>query len=253
MAKLYFTKQLMTSEYDIGIYFKTERERNLYFNIPSIFDLSKDFNFNISGGLSATLYWNEASFLNTSILDYNYVIIDINRQYYFYFINSAKCVTANQYQIDLELDVITTYLPLLKFEDCFIERAHANRWYTTDNINYKFNFSTNSPLLRKSEQYKQYLKQQIPLHRTYDNVSNANDFERTRYLYIFAKLKDNAKLIIKERILTTEAQKAITNFKVELIGKNSSVEVLSRSVAKNNSHQEFNSNIIGKNDCFAMF
>lgn len=66
----------------------------------------------------------------------------------------------------------------------------------------------------------------------------------------FAKLKDNAKLIIKERILTTEAQKAITNFKVELIGKNSSVEVLSRSVAKNNSHQEFNSNIIGKNDCF---
>lgn len=66
----------------------------------------------------------------------------------------------------------------------------------------------------------------------------------------FAKLKDNAKLIIKERILTTEVQKAITNFKVELLGKNSSVEVLSRSVAKNNSHQEFNSNIIGKNDCF---
>lgn len=196
MAKLYFTKQLMTSEYDIGIYFKTERERNLYFNIPSIFDLSKDFNFNISGGLSATLYWNEASFLNTSILDYNYVIIDVNRQYYFYFINSAKCVTANQYQLDLELDVITTYLPSLNFEDCFIERAHASRWYTTDNINYKFNFSTNSPLLRKSEQYKQYLKQQIPLHRTYDNVSNLNNFERTRYLYIFAKLKDEEKGII---------------------------------------------------------
>lgn len=196
MAKLYFTKQLMTSEYDIGIYFKTERERNLYFNIPSIFDLSKDFNFNISGGLSATLYWNEPSFLNTSILEYNYVIIDVNRQYYFYFINSAKCVTANQYQLDLELDVITTYLPSLNFEDCFIERAHAPRWYTTDNINYKFNFSTNSPLLRKSEQYKQYLKQQIPLHRTYDNVSNLNNFERTRYLYIFAKLKDGEKGII---------------------------------------------------------
>ena len=196
MAKLYFTKQLMTSEYDIGIYFKTERERNLYFNIPSIFDLSKDFNFNISGGLSATLYWNESSFLNTSILEYNYVIIDINRQYYFYFINSAKCVTANQYQLDLELDVITTYLPSLNFEDCFIERAHASRWYTTDNINYKFNFSTNSPLLRKSEQYNQYLKQQIPLHRTYDNVSNANDFERTRYLYIFAKLNNDEKGVI---------------------------------------------------------
>lgn len=66
----------------------------------------------------------------------------------------------------------------------------------------------------------------------------------------YAKLKDNAKLLIKERILTTENQTAKTNFKVELIGKNSSVDVLSRSVAKDNSWQEFNSNIIGSNECF---
>lgn len=65
-----------------------------------------------------------------------------------------------------------------------------------------------------------------------------------------AKLKNNAKLIIKERILTAEKQSAITNFNVELIGKNSSVDVISRSVAKDNSYQEFNSNLIGKNECF---
>ena len=186
----------MTNDYDIGIYFKDEIERNQYFNIPSIFEAQPEFNFSISGGLTTTLYWNQATFLNTSILDFNYCIIDVNRRYYFYFIDKATCITSNQYQINLELDVITTYLPSLNFEDCFIERAHAPRWYTTDNINYKFNFSTNSPLLRKSEQYKQYLKQQIPLHRTYDNVSNLNNFERTRYLYIFAKLKDDEKGII---------------------------------------------------------
>ena len=196
MAKIVFTNVLMTNDYDIGIYFKDEIERNQYFNIPSIFEAQPEFNFSISGGLTTTLYWNQATFLNTSILEFNYCIIDINRRYYFYFIDKATCITSNQYQINLELDVITTYLPSLNFEDCFIERAHAPRWYTTDNVNYKFNFSTNSPLLRKSEQYKQYLKQQIPLHRTYDNVSNVNNFERTRYLYLFAKLKDDEKGII---------------------------------------------------------
>ena len=65
-----------------------------------------------------------------------------------------------------------------------------------------------------------------------------------------AKLKDNAKLIIKERILTSNKETAITNFKVELVGKNSSVNVLSRSVAKDNSKQTFNSNVIGSNECF---
>lgn len=65
-----------------------------------------------------------------------------------------------------------------------------------------------------------------------------------------AKLKDNSKLNIQENLLTTQSQIAKTNFKVELLGKNSGVEVVSHSVAKDNSYQEFKSNIIGKNQCF---
>ena len=65
-----------------------------------------------------------------------------------------------------------------------------------------------------------------------------------------AKLYDNATLHIQENILTTENQTAKTIFKVELLGKNSSVEVISHSVAKDNSFQEFKSDIIGKNQCF---
>lgn len=66
----------------------------------------------------------------------------------------------------------------------------------------------------------------------------------------YAKLKDNAKLNIQENILTTELQTAKTNFKVDLIGENSSVEVVSHSVARDSSFQEFKSNLIGKNSCF---
>ena len=65
-----------------------------------------------------------------------------------------------------------------------------------------------------------------------------------------AKLKENATLSIVEKILTTENQIAKTTFKVELEGKKSSVHVVSRSVAKDNSFQEFTSNIIGNTECF---
>lgn len=63
-------------------------------------------------------------------------------------------------------------------------------------------------------------------------------------------LKDNAKLIINEKILTSDTEKAKTNFKVVLKGKNSSAEIISRSVAKDKSSQTFKSTMIGKNECF---
>ena len=65
-----------------------------------------------------------------------------------------------------------------------------------------------------------------------------------------AKLSDNATLIINEKILTTNNQKAKTKFIVSLDGKNSSTHVTSRSVAEDESYQEFNSNVIGNNACY---
>lgn len=65
-----------------------------------------------------------------------------------------------------------------------------------------------------------------------------------------AVLEDNTKLLIKEKILTTEDQETITSFDVQLKGKNSHVQVVSRSVAKENSKQSFYSNISGEAECF---
>lgn len=65
-----------------------------------------------------------------------------------------------------------------------------------------------------------------------------------------AVLEDNTKLVIKEKILTSDKQVAKTVFNVELKGNNSSVEVTSRSVAKDKSKQKFVSNLKGKNECF---
>ena len=65
-----------------------------------------------------------------------------------------------------------------------------------------------------------------------------------------ADLEDGAILDIKESILTEYDQTATTTFSVELNGKNSRVNVTSRSVAKGNSRQEFISEINGNNESF---
>lgn len=65
-----------------------------------------------------------------------------------------------------------------------------------------------------------------------------------------AIIGDNSSLKIQENILTTDSQTAKTIFNVTLKGENSSVEVVSHSVAKDSSFQEFKSNIIGENVSF---
>lgn len=65
-----------------------------------------------------------------------------------------------------------------------------------------------------------------------------------------AKLDCNSELNIKEMVLTTDKQQAKTKFVVDLAGVGSKCNVVSRSVAKNNSYQEFKSKLIGKEECF---
>ena len=57
-------------------------------------------------------------------------------------------------------------------------------------------------------------------------------------------------LVISERIMTTGKQTAKTIFHVALNGENSSVHVASRSIAQDESVQEFISNVEGNNKCF---
>ena len=64
-----------------------------------------------------------------------------------------------------------------------------------------------------------------------------------------ANLKADAKLVVRERLLTTGEQKAVTRFDVVLEGRNSGCDLVSRSVARGQSRQEFYSRIVGKDIC----
>ena len=64
-----------------------------------------------------------------------------------------------------------------------------------------------------------------------------------------AKLGDRAQFIVKEKLMTHGKQSAETKFYVDLDGDDSSTNVISRSVAKDESQQTFYSQINGNNKC----
>ena len=64
------------------------------------------------------------------------------------------------------------------------------------------------------------------------------------------ELEENSNFIVSEKIMTHGKQYAKTVFNVKLNGKNSSTHVISRSVAKENSKQEFFSNVEGNTECY---
>ncbi len=64
-----------------------------------------------------------------------------------------------------------------------------------------------------------------------------------------AKLAADAKLIVRERLMTHGVQTSESIYKVELNGDGSSADVVSRSVARNDSYQKLDACIIGNAAC----
>ena len=64
-----------------------------------------------------------------------------------------------------------------------------------------------------------------------------------------AKLEEGAKLVLTERLLTHDEQRAESNVVIELEGEDSSVQIVSRSVAQDKSVQVFNPLVIGRAAC----
>ncbi|MCR5585837.1 MAG: SufD family Fe-S cluster assembly protein [Lachnospiraceae bacterium] len=62
-------------------------------------------------------------------------------------------------------------------------------------------------------------------------------------------LKAGASLTIKESLMTHGKQSAESNFRIEMNGEDSHVNLISRSVARDTSHQIFRSEIVGNAKC----
>lgn len=62
-------------------------------------------------------------------------------------------------------------------------------------------------------------------------------------------LHKNARLVVVERLLTYRDQTAESNINVDLNGEDSTAQIISRSVAQNDSEQIFHLNMRGRNKC----
>ena len=64
-----------------------------------------------------------------------------------------------------------------------------------------------------------------------------------------AELKKDAKLVVRERLMTHGQQFAESTYKVSLNEEGSSADVVSRSVARDTSYQKFDACIVGNAPC----
>ena len=64
-----------------------------------------------------------------------------------------------------------------------------------------------------------------------------------------AELAAGAKLVVRERLMTHGEQNAVSTYVINLNGEGSSADVVSRSVARDNSFQKFDAKIVGSAAC----
>lgn len=64
-----------------------------------------------------------------------------------------------------------------------------------------------------------------------------------------AELKKNARLIVRERLMTHGVQRALSIYHVDLQGEGSSADVVSRSIARDRSYQKLDLCVIGNAPC----
>ena len=76
-------------------------------------------------------------------------------------------------------------------------------------------------------------------------IKGVDDTERTTT----AELAAGAKLVVRERLMTHENQRAISTYVVALNGEGASADVVSRSVARDKSFQKFDAKIVGNAPC----
>lgn len=92
-----------------------------------------------------------------------------------------------------------------------------------------------------------YMKKDSSMTMNTTQIKGVDDTFRKTY----AELDQNATLVINEKILTNNANIAKTEFNIELNGEDSSIHIVSRSVATDSSYQEFISKVAGNTKCYA--
>ena len=90
-----------------------------------------------------------------------------------------------------------------------------------------------------------YMEENSSVEMEMTQIKGVDDTTRTT----IAELKDGAKLVVRERLMTHADQRAVSIYTVQLNGKDSRADIVSRAVARDTSYQKFDAKIVGNAPC----
>ena len=90
-----------------------------------------------------------------------------------------------------------------------------------------------------------YMEEDSSMEMEMEQIKGVDSTQRTT----LAELKAGAKLVVKERLMTHGSQHAESEYQVNLNGAGATADVVSRSVARDDSSQTFNARITGNAPC----
>ena len=90
-----------------------------------------------------------------------------------------------------------------------------------------------------------YMEEGSSMEMEMEQIKGVDSTERSTV----AELAAGAKLVVKERLMTHGSQNAVSDYRVSLNGAGATADVVSRSVARDDSGQTFNARITGNAPC----
>ena len=90
-----------------------------------------------------------------------------------------------------------------------------------------------------------YMKENSTMEMEMVQIKGVDDTNRTTT----AELDAGAKLVVRERLMTHGSQNAVSTYVVNLNGDGATADVVSRSVARDDSYQKFDAKLVGNAAC----
>ncbi len=90
-----------------------------------------------------------------------------------------------------------------------------------------------------------YMEEDSSMEMEMVQIKGVDDTERRT----LAELAKGASLVVRERLMTHGSQRAISIYEVNLNGEGANADVVSRSVARDDSYQKFDAKIVGNAAC----
>lgn len=170
-------------------YFTSVEERNKHL-------ITRDFdnnlvNFNFGNILTTSCVINEYN-------NENYMIVKHGDNLYFYFVIDCVYISATQWRLSLELDVISQYCCGIHSNQsvakCYIERGHIDRFYDAGDNNVAFNVNNSSPIIEKEMQFEKITKRRHEVKLRYSKDSFVNNWLHENILgwqYMYVAVNHN--------------------------------------------------------------